>query len=469
MRSIGLDVHKQLIQAAMVDEQGELLQRCRLECSREALEAFGRHELRADDQVALEATTNCWWVLDLLQPFVARIVVSNPLRTKAIAQAKIKTDKVDALVLAQLLRCQYLPEVWVPDSGTRLMRQLVSHRAALVSDRTAVKNRIHSLLHLRLIAPPAPDLFSNKGLQWLQQVPLDELGRFALDSELRLLAAIESEIEAAQHRIALAGYRDARVKLLMTLPGVDVSVAHTLLSALGDIERFRDADHAAGYLGLVPSTRQSAEHCYHGRITKQGNSHARWMLVQAAQHLSSHPGPLGVFFRRLLKKKNRNVAVVATARKLVTIAWHMLKNNEPYRYALPQATQSKLSRLRVEATGQRRKSGLGKGCARPAAYGTGNPTRAVPSLDDLYNSEALPALQQPRPGEQRMLREQGIQTFSDSLHRGRRVPKKTKPKARAVRSQEAHAAGPVAPPSAGPSTSSPGQTVPPVPTGSDFS
>ena len=127
-----------------------------------------------------------------------------------------------------------------------------------------------------------------------------------------------------------------------------------MLAAWGDAKRFPDGDHAASYLGLVPSTKQSADQCYHGPITKRGNSQARWMLIEAAQHLDKHPGPLGHFFRRLAKKKTRNVAVVAGARKLAMIGWQMLTTKEPYRYAIPRTTASKLAKLRVKATGQRR-------------------------------------------------------------------------------------------------------------------
>jgi transposase len=138
------------------------------------------------------------------------------------------------------------------------------------------------------------------------------------------LAVIEAQLAALDQQFAEAAYQQPEIKLLLTLPGVDVTVAQTIVAAPGDVKRFPDADRAAAYLGLVPSTRQSGEHCYHGRITKQGASHARWMLVEAAQQVGRHPGPLGLFFRRLTKRKNRNIAVVATARKLVTIAWHML-------------------------------------------------------------------------------------------------------------------------------------------------
>jgi hypothetical protein len=126
-----------------------------------------------------------------------------------------------------------------------------------------------------------------------------------------------------------------------------------MLAAWGDAKRFPDGDHAASYLGLAPCTKQSAEHCYHGPITKRGNALARWMLIEAAQHLDKHPGPLGNFFRRLARKKNRNVAVVAAARKLAVIGWQMLTSGEPYRYAIPRSTEAKLAKLRGQATGRR--------------------------------------------------------------------------------------------------------------------
>ncbi len=129
----GLDVHKKEIEAVVVDDSGNILLRERLATRREALEAFARRHL-GGCRVALEATTNTWAVVAVLQPLVKEVVVSNPLRTRAIASAKIKTDKVDALVLAQLLRCEYLPRVWTPDEETRRMRQRSTERANLNAD-----------------------------------------------------------------------------------------------------------------------------------------------------------------------------------------------------------------------------------------------------------------------------------------------------------------------------------------------
>lgn len=423
MHTIGLDVHRRVVEAAILDAHGAVVHRERFACTREELERFARERLGPDDQLALEATTNTWAVVAVLAPFVGRLVVSNPLLTRAIAQAKIKTDAIDATVLAQLLRAGYLPEVWIPDPATRQLRELTQRRASLVAQRTGIKNRLHAVVHQRLLHPPVQDLFGPSGRAWLGGVELDDLGRAVVEAELRLLDATEGEIAALTERLAQDGYADPRLRLLLTLPGVDLAVAQTLLAALGDVRRFRTPDHAASYLGLVPSTRQSAERCYHGPITKRGRSQARWMLVQAAQHLGRHPGPLGVFFRRLAKKKNRNVAVVATARKLVTIAWHVLTSGEPYRYALPRATEAKLARLRVAATRQRRRGGNPKGAPRPAAHGSGQGTRAIPSLDALYAREELPALQPLAPGEARMLRDTGTTDFAQSVRITHRVPR----------------------------------------------
>lgn len=129
-RYVGL-VHKRFIEVCILDETGKVLFRGRVDCDRMALERFARQRLRASGRVALEATTNTWPV-DILRPFVAAVVVSNPLKTRAIAEAKIKTDKVDAEVLAHLLRCDYLPQVWQPDEPTQILRGLITHRMGLV-------------------------------------------------------------------------------------------------------------------------------------------------------------------------------------------------------------------------------------------------------------------------------------------------------------------------------------------------
>jgi transposase len=426
VRYVGLDVHKREVEVCVIDGNGQIVLRKRVGCLKPALEELIRAHLRPTDQVALEATTNCWAVADVLRPHVARVVVSNPLATKAIASAKVKTDKVDALVLAQLLRCDYLPEIWQPDQQTRQLRRLTGRRAGLVGQATLLKNRLHSVLAQRLIAPEQSRLFSPAGRAWLREVPLDEEGRLLIDSDLRLLEAVEQELSVLDEMLAGKAHARDQVKLLMTLPGVDVAVAQAVLAALGDVGRFHDPDQAASYLGLTPRTRQSGDHCYHGPISKAGNSQARWMLVQAAHHVARHPGPLGNFFRKLAKKKNYNVAVVATARKLVVIAWHMLKSNEPYRYAVPRSTEEKLRRLRVKATGQKRRTGPKKGVKCQAKLPGGS--RTIKPLAQVYREEGLPAITDARPGERRMLADSGAAPYAESLAASHIIPRR-KPQA----------------------------------------
>ena len=193
-RYVGLDIHKEMAVSCIIDEQGTVLHRhcCRRTC--EALEHFSHQYLQASDKGALEATTNTWTGVESRKPLVAEVVVSNPLKTKAIAAAKSKTAKVDAEVLAHLLRCNFLPRVWEPSVGTQALRRLTARRAALVMDKTAIKNRIPAVLHQRLILCPFTDLFGVQGRQWLQTLVFDPEGRASVDRDLRLLASVEAEI-----------------------------------------------------------------------------------------------------------------------------------------------------------------------------------------------------------------------------------------------------------------------------------
>ncbi len=426
-RYVGLDVHKRTIVVCIMDAAGKVISTERLSTTREAVESFAKHVLEPTDHVALEATTNCWPIAALLKPFVQSVTVSNAMATRAIAKAKVKTDKVDARVLAHLLRCNYLPPVWHPDEQTQRMRQLTGRRAALVQQRTKLRNRIHSVLHMRMIETPS-QLFSTKGLEWLKNLlasgELDDDAVFMIESDLRLLESLQQEIDRFEKLLAEEAYACDQVRLLMTLPGVDMLVALALLAALGDISRFRSPREVASYLGLVPSTRQSANKCYHGPITKCGNVQARWMLIQACQRLGRNPGPLGNFFRRLKKRKNHNIAVVAAARKMAMIAFLMLRNHEPYRYAIPRTTEAKLARLRIRATGKKRKGGPGKGQKGVAKRPGGG--RTIKSLDRVYAEEGLPQRKQELPlGERQMLKATGCEQFAESLASDRVVPRKS--------------------------------------------
>ena len=159
-----------------------------------------------------------------------------------------------------------------------------------------MRNRIHSVLAMRLIEVTIKELFSAEGLAWLADLELNAQGRLLINVDLRQLEFLQKEIATLDQELALRGYADDAVKLLMTLPGVDVATAEAMLAAWGDFTRFADGDHAAAYLGLVPSTKQSADKCYHGPITKRGNCHARWGSSEPRSTSTSTPAPWGTSF-----------------------------------------------------------------------------------------------------------------------------------------------------------------------------
>jgi transposase len=407
-RFIGLDVHKHFIEVCAVDARGKIVFRGTAGCLRDELVAFARAHFKKTDRVALEATTNTWAVVKILRPFVAEVVVGNPLKTRVIAEARVKTDKVDAQVLAQLLRCDYLPTVWQPDDYTQRLRALSTHREALMAQRSRCRNHVQGLLARLLLQPPCKVLWSKGGMVWLKSLELPTHVRLMLASELRQIETIDGELVTLDTELAAIAKTDARVQLLMTIPGVNYVVALGMLAALGDICRFPDGAHAASYLGLVPSTKQSGRHCYHGPITKAGSGQVRGLLTQAAQHASRHCGPIGVFFRRLARRKSRQVAITAVARKLVTIAYLMLKNNEPYRYAKPKLMRQKFTTLRARCQEE------------PKAVRPRRPiTPPSANLKDVYEAVGLPRVRAPHElpdGERRMLTDRGLQNFVTGLY-----------------------------------------------------
>jgi len=294
--------------------------------------------------------------------------------------------------------------VWQPDEVTKQLRGWLTHRVALMTQRSRLKNQVQSLLGRLLLKPPCKVLWTKAGLSWLKSINLPEHERLVLDSELRQLIYVERERVMLDEQLAIYAAKEPRVRLLLTIPGVNYVVALGILAALGDISRFQDGNHAAAYIGLAPSTRQSANHCYHGHITKQGSGLARGLLTQAAQHASRHAGPLGAFFRRLTKRKSRSVAITALARKLVTIAFLMLKNNEPYRYARPELMRKKFTRLDL---------------LQPSKLPKCKPGQAKPGLSRIYAAAGLPQVTAPDrlpAGERRMLTNTKLADFVQDLY-----------------------------------------------------
>lgn len=348
MRVIGLDVHRSFAVVALL-EDGQLRNGGRVELTRDAIVAFGGR-LQPDDEVVVEATGNTATIVRLLRPFVRRVVIANPLQVRAIAHAKVKTDKIDAATLAKLHASGFLPEVWMPDDSTEALRRLVAQRAQVVAQMTRAKNRIHGVLHANLIPPYRGELFSAAGRLWLEAQPLARDEKLAIRRHLADLDHRAADLAALDRALAGRALEDDRVRRLMTIAGVHVTVALGLLAAIGDIARFASPGKLVSYLGLNPSVRQSGDGpAFHGRISRQGRAHARAMLVEAAWAAARAPGPLRAFFLRIQARRGKQVAAVATARKLAVLAWHLLAKGEDYAWARPALLEAKLRKVELTA------------------------------------------------------------------------------------------------------------------------
>lgn len=360
VRYIGMDVHREFAQLAVV-EDGLVRDEGRIGVTPEELRRWA-DGLRHDDQVALEATGNSDAIANLLAPLVGKVVVSNPSKTRAIAEAKVKTDKVDARILAQLLAADFLPPVWLPDERTRSLRRQVARRAHIVQQRTRIKNQVHAILARNLApTPPVSDLFGRAGRHWLsrQELPADEEATVA--ALLRQLDFHADELAIVDKELAGEALLDPAVARLMTVPGIDAIAGIAIVAAVGDFTRFDDPNKLVAYVGLNPRVRQSGNSApVHGRISKTGRAHVRGVLVEAAWSASRAPGPLRAFFQRVKARRGFQKAVVATARKMTVLAWHLVTKDQDYAFARPSLVAHKHRKLELAAGSPSRRGNHGQ-------------------------------------------------------------------------------------------------------------
>jgi transposase len=391
-RFIGLDLAKAETQLALLNAAGQQIHSRRFASTRENFLQLAS-ELGPLDCVALEVTTNSFTIARLLLPSGARITLSDPMRTRIIAESKFKNDKLDARKLAELDRVDYLPKVWLPDPETETLRHLMSQRQSLVDRRTEQKNRVHALLHRYLLHCSVSDLFGVAGRSFLNSLLQNETlalyDAFELHTSLQEIDRLETQLDEFEQLLAdfiVARPRWlAQLDQLLSVTGVSLVVGAGLLAAIGEVTRFAKPQRLASYFGLVPSTYQSGDsRAFHGRITKRGRAQARWLVIEAAEHLRKSPGPLRSFYQRLAKKRGHNIAVVAVARKLTELCWHLLTKAEDFIYALPRLTDEKRARVRflarqwqAKVAGQPVPKAKGGGHAVSPLYATGQQGRAI--------------------------------------------------------------------------------------------
>jgi transposase len=347
-RAIGLDVHRDFCVVAIC-EDGKVRSAGRVPSTPEGLRTLAE-SLLASDRVALEVTGSCWEVARILEPYVDRVVVVSPDDT-GIANARAKTDRLDARALATLLWRGELDAVWVPDERCRVLRRRLARREQLVHARTRAKNEIHAVLQRRLQGkPPCSDLFGVKGRSWLGSLELPVEERESVNAGIRHIEFLDWEIREVERLIAEQALAWPEIRRLLTVPGVNLICAATFIAAVGEISRFANSRKLVAYLGLDPKVRQSGEApARSGRISKRGSATARWALVEAAWIAVRQPGPMHAFYERTRARRGHGKAVVASARKLAILFWCMLTRGEDYAHQQPTLTKKKLRQLELTA------------------------------------------------------------------------------------------------------------------------
>jgi transposase len=326
-RWVGIDLHRNRSHVAVIDEQGELTLSRRIVNDRDTfLEMLG--DPGAGTHVALEATYGWEWLAELLEEAGYDLHLAHPLRTRAIASARVKTDAIDAKTLAHLLRTGFLPEAYVAPRELRDLRELLRHRATLTRMRSAVKNRVHAILAKHGIAREHSDLFGKGGREFLEALELRDAPRRRLDSLMSLINDFDREIETTTREIEERAKTDDRVDVLTQIRGVGRYTAMLIIAEIGDITRFPTARHLCSWAGLAPSVRSSDGKARLGHITRQGSPALRWALVEAAQKITTGSGPLREKFERIAKRRGRKIAKVAVAREILTLSFYGLRDGE---------------------------------------------------------------------------------------------------------------------------------------------
>jgi len=334
MNYMGIDHHKQYSQMTLMDEEGKELKNDRVWNFRSEVEKFLQG---AGDEVkaVIEAGRSSYTMVDLLEELGVDVKIANPKEVKAIAKAKIKTDKRDSRILAHLLRADLIPEVYQRSGENRRRQRVLRQRAFFVGTMTRVKNKIRVLLaqqkeEIQGEASRVKNLFSRKGLEALKGLDLPDTDRGLLDGLLKMYHQLEKSIKESDELVETLYNKMPEAQLISTVPGFGKFFSVLVATEIADVGRFSKVEKLHSYAGVIPSTYASAERVYHGKIIKEGNKWLRWAAVEAVWPAIKSDFDLRLFFNKQAKRKNINAAKVATARRLLTIIYRILKEGRSY-------------------------------------------------------------------------------------------------------------------------------------------
>ena len=326
---IGVDLGKQSSYFVVKDETGRLQGSMKVfndsTVITQALLPYRKFPCRA----VMEATTNYYWMYQVLTQWGCEVTLAHPLKTRAIADAKVKNDRLDANILCDLLRGGLIPSSYIPTEEVRWLRELVRQHVRLVQMRTQVKNQFHAVLTKLNLHPDVSDLFGKKGRQWLVHLPLPEVFGFQRTQLLEQLEQYDQWIREADRKILQALRKNPQATRLRQIPGIGLIGAAVLLAEIGPVDRFPSPKKLVSYAGIAPGLYESGRTHHSRGITHEGNAYLRWILCEVTQVHIRVPGPLREFFLRLKERVGYTKALVATSRKLLIGIYFVLKG-EPF-------------------------------------------------------------------------------------------------------------------------------------------
>jgi transposase len=326
---VGLDLHRNRTVMVRMTPHGEVLEAVRFANDSQVLiEQIGK--AGQVPTVVLEATYGWYWAVDALQAAGASVHLAHPLGVKGFAYRRVKNDYRDAADLADLLRMGRLPEAWVAPGAVRDRRELVRHRHKIVGLRTSLKVQVHAVLAKLGIRVVDADLFGVRGRDRLASMVLPAPFSTRVQSQLRLIDAIDAEVNQFDRLIRQAFAVDAGYRVIQQLPGVGATFAAVFCAEIGDAHRFRGAPQVCSWAGLTPRHRESDHTVHRGSITKQGSRLVRWAAVEAVQRAPMNT-PMRRTYERIVERRGgtgKNLAKVAAARKLLTLVYYGLRDGE---------------------------------------------------------------------------------------------------------------------------------------------
>ena len=324
---LGVDLHrKRSVVTALAEDGTVVLSRRIASRPEDFLRVFGELEPRSLS-VTFEATYGWSWFADLLADAGIEAHMAHPLATKAIAAGRVKNDSVDARTLAHLLRTNLRPEAWIAPPVVRERRRLARTRTSLVRIRSRLQCQVHAILADHCVQPPVDSVFGAAGRRFLQTVDLPAVDRGRIDAALRLMDAVTAEVIALDKELRAAFTGDERTRRLMAIPGIGFLSAAVVLAEIGEVGRFASPDQLASWAGLTPTERSSDEHTRRGHISKQGSRWLRWVMVEAASRPFRDPA-LRRFEERIARRRGKKIARVALARRLLTLSFYALRDQE---------------------------------------------------------------------------------------------------------------------------------------------